>query len=79
MTDIKYVSLEEILTEKQYDEFKKHIKIQFKKGLKPLDIEFINSLKELFNQWEDDLILVGILPDYLAYIVAYKISQGILR
>lgn len=76
MTDVR---LKEILTEEQREELTKHINSQLRKGLKPLDIEFINSLKELFNQWEDDLILVGILPDYLAYIVAYKISQGILR
>lgn len=75
MSEMRQVALGDILTKEQIEELRKYVNSQLKKGLKPLDTEFTNGLKVLFNQWKDDLLSKEVLPDYLAYVVAYMISR----
>lgn len=72
---MRQVLLSEILTKKQIEEVKEYVYNQTEKGLKPFDTEFINGLKALLNQWEKDLLLKEVLPDYLAYVVAHIIHK----
>lgn len=74
---MRQVALNEILTKEQIKELEKYIDSQRKKGLEPLDTEFIKGLKMLFGQWEKDLLAKEVLPDYLAYAVAHLISRWV--
>ena len=42
----------------------------------PTEPKNIMLLKQLFHLHEKSLLEKGVLPDYLAYVVAYKIAQG---
>lgn len=68
--------LSEILNKEQLKELKKLINELEKKKIKPLDVEYVKSLRELFKKYESDLIAKKVLPDYLAYAIAFKISQN---
>lgn len=72
----RQATIEQILTKPQLKELKRLIIENKKKGLKPLDTEYTNSLKELFKKYEKDLLAKEILPDYLAYAVAHLISKN---
>jgi len=67
----EYKPLEEILTKSQIKALMDKIKELNKKGISPSDPEYVDALKELFNQWKDELEKRGIYPDYLAYVVTF--------
>jgi hypothetical protein len=69
-------SLDQLFTKEQLKEVKKLIEENKKRKLKPYDSEYTRRLRELFRKWDSQLMQKGVLPDYLAYAVAYKISQN---
>jgi len=70
------VQIEDILTKEQLKELKKVIQENNKLKIKPLDTKYTESLKALFNKYRKQLIEKGVLPEYLAYAIGYKISQN---
>ena len=66
-----YIPITEIFTDEQKKELKKFLKEH--KHERPL--ELTGELKKLFGKWKEDLIRKGILPDFLAYAFAFKLSQ----
>ena len=65
-----------ILTKEQMKEVKKQIEINKKKKLNPTDAEYTRTLREMFRKWDKELMEKGVLPDFLAYWMSYKISQN---
>lgn len=72
---MKQTSLDELLTETQIHALDFTISELLNEGIEPLDTKFINVLKELFGIWKEHLESKGINSDYLAYAVAYAVSQ----
>jgi hypothetical protein len=71
------VKLTDILTTEQLKALDVILKEMYRDGIRdPLSTEFTGTLKTLFGGWKDDLEKKGVLPDYLAYAVAFMISQG---
>ncbi len=66
---MKTVPLIEILTE---DQLQKTIEIINQAGGHPLSTNTIIALKAYYKTIEADLLAKDILPDYLAYSVAYQ-------
>jgi hypothetical protein len=73
---VEEVSLEEILTKEQLKELRNLVEEKKKKKVNPLSPEYTMQLKELFRKYEKELLKKGVLPDYLAYAVAFRISQN---
>jgi len=71
MTEMEYKPLEEILTKSQIKALIDKIQELRKKGISPSEPEYVDALKELFNQWKDELEKRGVYPDYLAYIITF--------
>jgi hypothetical protein len=69
----KIVRISEILTKNQIDELIELVKK--KKGIEPTSLEFTKELKELFRKHEKYLLERGILPDYIAYAIAFQLSK----
>jgi hypothetical protein len=72
-------TLDKILTKDQLKQVKKVIEQNEKKKIKPSDMEYSNSLKELFKKWHDQLLEKGVLPDFLAYWMTYTISKNPMK
>jgi hypothetical protein len=73
LEEVRVVRLSEILTKNQIDELIDLVKK--KKGIDPTSFEFTKELKELFKKYEKHFLERGILPDYLAYAVAFQLSK----
>lgn len=73
MEEVRYLRLSEILTEDQIKELIRLVKE--KKKIEPTSFEFTTQLRELFKKYEKELLEKGILPDYLAYAVAFLLSK----
>jgi len=67
--------LYEILYPGEIKELEKVIKEAKSKGLKPLDPEFVDMLRELFGKWKKSLLKRDIYPDFLAYAISYVLSK----
>lgn len=65
-----------ILTKEQMKEVKKQIEENKKRKLNPTDSEYTRTLREMFRKWDKQLMEKGVLPDFLAYWMSYKISQN---
>jgi len=73
--EVREKELYEILYPGELKELEKVIKEAKSKGLKPLDPEFVDMLRELFNKWKKSLLKRNIYPDYLAYYITYILSK----
>ncbi len=71
MEEMRHISLDEIFDKEQRKKLKKFLKEH--KGEDPM--ELTGKFKEMFREWEKDLLKKGILPDYLAYAFAYQLSK----
>jgi hypothetical protein len=76
MEERTITTLDAILTKEQLKQVKKLIEQNEKKKIKPEDIEYATSLKELFRQWNTQLLKKGVLPDFLAFWLTYRVSQN---
>lgn len=69
-------TLDTLLTKEQLKELKKLVERNEKRKLKPDSIEYGNSLKDFFRKYHKELVKKGVLPDYLAYWLSYRISMN---
>ncbi|MFQ6056163.1 MAG: hypothetical protein ACE5KE_00340 [Methanosarcinales archaeon] len=68
---VPVVSIRDILTKEQINELEKFLKK--KKSTPPL--ELTQDFKKLFRKWEKELKEKGVLPDYLAYVIAWYVDK----
>jgi len=67
----KEVSIADILNKEQRAELRRFLGQN--KDKSPMDLT--GDLKQLFGKWREDLEGKGVLPEYLAYAFAFKLSE----
>lgn len=73
----KEATLGSLLSDEQVGEVSAYV--EGYRGADYLDHAFTDGLRAILKQWEGELLLQGVMPEFLAYAVAFALHQGRLE